>query len=630
MQMADNCSPRHKWRTLPTHDLCSAMDVMPAVGEQPNPMQVAACSLSPPDWPMLGDSLIHSPAYEQDVGSFLQQQVAVPFDNVNIKYFGRWRTSTTSIQSGWPGAYFKTIVHGPRITLRLRQPSQVYVRIDNRKPVEYRTSDTEHTLEMVISPADLEQGPHSLSVAASTNASIDLEAILLQDSRGTAPVDVSSSMIEFVGHDLTLGTHTSQSILTSFAWAVSEMLGTEHAQIAFPEARLMDHHGVSGMASRYFEWSSSATQQQHHHPQQQQAGIQWDFSSYIPAAIVILLGRNDRDAHNYAQCLEHFLLQMRSHVGLLPIFVLSEPLGNMTGQSQMAIQRRNDQGDQNVYFVDTTYWLRYGPTAFIDVDLVPLFFIFPHTQQQQQQQQQKENLNDAGHETMARKLAPLLQAKLSHPQQPLPGPLPNPNLPYDWQTMDVGEEMSIGLPGSVSFDSGNTFTLWGSGADISTTKDAFRFVYQSLSGQGTLEATVASQSAFATCAKAGIMLREHLALGSPFVMLGISPAEGLFLQTRRENMQQAQWIKKTRALPPYRLRLVRKDALFIAQSQRIGGSEWDTLGNVTVPFIARDMYAGLAVTSCDTAVVSVAKFVNVTLQGGVRGGSTLLRMMYQP
>lgn len=131
-----------------------------------------------------------------------------------------------------------------------------------------------------------------------------------------------------------------------------------------------------------------------------------------------------------------------------------------------------------------------------------------------------------------------------------------------------------------------------------------------------LEATVRSHSAFAKCAKAGIMVREHLGHGSPLIMLGISPAEGIFVQVRYDNFNSTKLIKKMRASPPYRLRLIRHKNrdLFEAQIQHTEtvSDSWETLA--TVPLVlARDVYAGLAVTSCDTSVVSVAKFTEVEL-----------------
>lgn len=71
------------------------------------------------------------------------------------------------------------------------------------------------------------------------------------------------------------------------------------------------------------------------------------------------------------------------------------------------------------------------------------------------------------------KLTPLLIAKLNG----FPFPVqPNPNLPYDWQTTDVGQESITVIKRSVSFNSAPVFALWGS--DHS---GAFRFAYHQLS-----------------------------------------------------------------------------------------------------------------------------------------------------
>ncbi|KAI8365854.1 hypothetical protein EDC96DRAFT_443236 [Choanephora cucurbitarum] len=412
--------------------------------------------------------------------------------------------------------------------------------------------------------------------------SICLQAILVDDTGVTvSPTSTTAPLIEFVGHDLTLGLETSQNLFSSYAWLTSDLLGLEHSHIAYKNATLID-----GMDTKYFDWSLLTEKPL-------QTGV-----VPTPWSVVILLGANDHQteytSEEYLQVLCSFLDRIRKRLSEnAPIFILSEPLGDMFRPSQEAVSKMtHQQGDQHIYFIDTTSWLRYGSNYYKD----------------------SRHLTDAGHTLLAKKLAPLLQTKLAHPRDPLPGPPPNPNLPGDWQTTDVGQESRIGLPGTVSADSGSTFTLWGSGADIDNNEDAFRFVYQPLGAQGVIEATVRSHSAFAKCAKAGIMVREHLGHGSPLIMLGISPAEGIFVQVRYANFQSTKLIKKMRASPPYRLRLIRQKShnMFEAQTQQIESGQWETFA--TVPLIlARDIYTGLAVTSCDTSVVSVAKFTEVAL-----------------
>jgi hypothetical protein len=65
---------------------------------------------------------------------------------------------------------------------------------------------------------------------------------------------------------------------------------------------------------------------------------------------------------------------------------------------------------------------------------------------------------------------------------------PTGGLPSPWQTQDVG---TTGQVGSASF-SGGTFTVQGAGRDIYDNDDSFRFVYQSLNGNGEIVARVAS------------------------------------------------------------------------------------------------------------------------------------------
>ena len=61
-------------------------------------------------------------------------------------------------------------------------------------------------------------------------------------------------------------------------------------------------------------------------------------------------------------------------------------------------------------------------------------------------------------------------------------------LPTPWRDTDVG---AVPVAGSASY-SGATFTASGSGADVWGTSDAFHFVYQQLSGDGSIDARVAS------------------------------------------------------------------------------------------------------------------------------------------
>jgi hypothetical protein len=186
--------------------------------------------------------------------------------------------------------------------------------------------------------------------------------------------------------------------------------------------------------------------------------------------------------------------------------------------------------------------------------------------------------------------------------------------------MDIGGEKSVGLPGSVSFDSSDTFTLWGSGKDISSTQDAFRYLYEPASAETVMTVVVNSHSSFATCAKAGIMIREHLSASAPNVVLGVSPADGVIFQSRPLHGMETKLAAKVRAKVPCHLKLERKGQDFFA-SWSSDGSDWQQVAELRGLIMANDAYIGLAVTSCDPSVVSVAKFSHVTINGKVSSGS---------
>jgi len=66
------------------------------------------------------------------------------------------------------------------------------------------------------------------------------------------------------------------------------------------------------------------------------------------------------------------------------------------------------------------------------------------------------------------------------------------------------------MAGSATYNAG-TYTVNGGGADIWYTSDQFNYVYQSLTGDLTLTARVASQQNTDGWAKAGVMIRETTA-----------------------------------------------------------------------------------------------------------------------
>lgn len=281
----------------------------------------------------------------------------ISFRDDNIQYFGRWHTSTNDIQSGWPGAYFRVILeHTTFVQLQLSTPTSIQVQIDKGPHFDF-INITHINIQQGLE----QEGPHELKVIATdtdpTHLSVRLQSILLDETGITLPPAPSADtpLVEFVGHDLTLGLETSQRLFSSFAWLTSDLLGLEHSHIAYKDATLID-----GMESKYFDWSLLLDQEQ-----QQQT------TTKTPWSVVILLGSNDHQtdyaSDEYRDALNTFLAKLRKTLyENAPIFILSEPLGDMFRPSQQSVLDMTHQGDQYIYFIDTTGWLRYGPNYYRD------------------------------------------------------------------------------------------------------------------------------------------------------------------------------------------------------------------------------------------------------------------------
>lgn len=508
------------------------------------------------------------------------QDIAFSPTDTNIHYYGRWNQSDNIMISWWPGAYVKFNFTGTSLKIKLRSSANILYKINDNELIEI--TDASETVDLA---SKLGSGPHSALIASRTEKdSIQLQKVIVDEDAYISSPSEYPQRVEFVGDSIAAGLTTSRGALTSFAWLTSDLLEVEHSQIAYPAVCLVDgcNDAAPGMESQYFKWKGW------------QDDDNWDFSRYTPAAVVMMLGANDekivgQDLNRFQASYSKFLNRIRSEFLNAHLFVLSEPLGALYGPSQAAVHDLTNAGDKKVYFVDTTGWIQYGK-AFND----------------------EAHPSDYGHQLLAKKLAPYIQAKLSNPSLPLPGPPANPNLPGLWQTMDIGGEISVGLPGSVSFDSSDTFTLWGSGKDISSTEDAFRYLYQPASVNSVMTVTVDSHSSFATCAKAGIMIREHLSAAAPNVVLGVSPADGIIFQSRPLHGIETKLAAKVRAHVPCHLKLERSKQDFFA-SWSSDGKDWQPVGELRGVVMANDAYIGLAVTSCDPSVVSVAKFSHVQI-----------------
>jgi len=189
------------------------------------------------------------------------------------------------------------------------------------------------------------------------------------------------------------------------------------------------------------------------------------------------------------------------------------------------------------------------------------------------------------------------------------------SLPSPWVNQDVG---STGQAGSSTVNAG-TFTVRGAGADVWGSNDAFQFAYQSLNGDGSIVARVASIQNTNSFAKAGIMLRASVASSSQHVILDVRPTGDIEFMTRSTNGGSTSWLASAADAAPVWLKLVRTGST-VSASVSADGSTWNPVGSTTISFPSA-INAGLVVSSHDTSTLNTSTFDSVTVTSSGSGSA---------
>jgi len=185
---------------------------------------------------------------------------------------------------------------------------------------------------------------------------------------------------------------------------------------------------------------------------------------------------------------------------------------------------------------------------------------------------------------------------------------PVTGLPPGWADLDIG---APGMAGGASFSSG-VFTVKGGGADIWGTADHFNYASESLTGNLTITARVASLQNTNSWAKGGVMVRETTASNSAYVYVFVSPSNGVNMQYRPSTGASAvQLAQITGHTAPYWVRLVRSGNTFTGFASA-DGVTWTQVGSITVT-MASNAQEGLAVTAHNNAALNTSTFDNVTV-----------------
>jgi len=181
------------------------------------------------------------------------------------------------------------------------------------------------------------------------------------------------------------------------------------------------------------------------------------------------------------------------------------------------------------------------------------------------------------------------------------------SFPPGWSDTDVG---SVGIAGSASYANG-TFTVKASGQWIYGVADGMHFVYQPLSGDGTIVARVVSAQG-STYPEAGVMIRETLSASSTHAYVAYEPYPGPSIYLYSRASTGASTASQSSAVNglPYWVKLVRSGSTFSGYAS-LDGVNWVQVGSSQTISMAQNVYIGLAVSANNNSALVTATFDNV-------------------
>ncbi len=199
--------------------------------------------------------------------------------------------------------------------------------------------------------------------------------------------------------------------------------------------------------------------------------------------------------------------------------------------------------------------------------------------------------------------------------------------PQDWTKNGVTSlqlQAKGGTP-KVSLSNG-TLTMLAAGADIWGTADQFRYVYQTLTGDGSVVAQVVSVGTGSSgWAKAGVMIRQSVDANSPYAIMSLTGGDGngaaFQWRTTAGGSAAAGPNPAAAVAAPYWVKLERT-ANVITGSISVDANEWTPLGD-PVTFDANDLtdsvLIGLAATSHASGELRTFVFDGISGTGTITG-----------
>ena len=185
-------------------------------------------------------------------------------------------------------------------------------------------------------------------------------------------------------------------------------------------------------------------------------------------------------------------------------------------------------------------------------------------------------------------------------------------MPEAWLDRDIGILARGGFAAYEPAD--GTFTVGGGGDNIAGTSDEFRYVYQTLNGDSTIVARVASVERTNASSKAGVMIRQSLDDDSAHAAMLATPERGTLLRWRETTGGSTDSSSRTDDdFEPVWLKLERAGDT-LSGFTSLDGVDWSLAETATIA-MDTTVFVGLAVTASSNSKVNASSFDSVTISG---------------
>ncbi len=219
------------------------------------------------------------------------------------------------------------------------------------------------------------------------------------------------------------------------------------------------------------------------------------------------------------------------------------------------------------------------------------------------------------------------QTTIGAPTTQVSQPVTSTPCPATWSCYDVGNPSPVGLQTL----SAGQWILNSAGNDIGYYADQFHFVYQTLTGDGEVQAHVTAQGNTSASAKAGVMLRQSLDPGSPYYAIFVTPGNGIEVQYRETQGLRTTQIASIAGTVPIYLKVVRYTDARVSPATTYytaytssDGNLWTMVPWSTVALnMGGSLLAGMAATTHAARVQSTVVMDTVSIDNTATPPATL-------